>query len=119
MSDEGDDDKSGFSDSFKRAAVKFGIGRYLYKDGVPRWAEPGEKAKSKLVSPSTEVESPGQRLANWASRNPDALEFLIRRGSDLGFPNAMNTWNQAQCEKISNEWHKAKQARRAQAVSAN
>ena len=37
MSDSGDDDKSGFSDAFKRAAVKFGIGRYLYRDGVPRF----------------------------------------------------------------------------------
>ncbi|WP_246196277.1 Rad52/Rad22 family DNA repair protein [Aquisphaera giovannonii] len=37
MSDQGDDDKSGFSDSFKRAAVKFGIGRYLYRDGMPRY----------------------------------------------------------------------------------
>lgn len=35
MSDEGDDDKSGFSDAFKRAAVKFGVARYLYRDGVP------------------------------------------------------------------------------------
>jgi hypothetical protein len=34
MSDEGDDDKSGVSDAFKRAAVKHGPGRYLYKDGV-------------------------------------------------------------------------------------
>jgi len=34
MSDAGDDDKSGFSDAFKRAAVKFGVGRYLYQDGV-------------------------------------------------------------------------------------
>src|SRR5271165_7068703 len=38
MPDSGDDDKSGFSDAFKRAAVKFGIGRYLYRDGVPRFA---------------------------------------------------------------------------------
>jgi hypothetical protein len=37
MTDQGDDDKSGFSDSFKRAAVKFGIGRYLYRDGVPEF----------------------------------------------------------------------------------
>jgi hypothetical protein len=35
MADAGDDDKSGFSDAFKRAAVKFGVGRYLYRDGVP------------------------------------------------------------------------------------
>ncbi|MHC5540487.1 Rad52/Rad22 family DNA repair protein [Singulisphaera rosea] len=35
MADSGDDDKSGYSDSFKRAAVKFGVARYLYRDGVP------------------------------------------------------------------------------------
>jgi Rad52/22 family double-strand break repair protein len=35
MADQGDDDKSGFSDAFKRAAVKLGVARYLYRDGVP------------------------------------------------------------------------------------
>jgi len=35
MADQGDDDKSGFSDAFKRAAAKFGVARYLYRDGVP------------------------------------------------------------------------------------
>jgi hypothetical protein len=35
MADQGDDDKSGYSDAFKRACVKFGIARYLYRDGVP------------------------------------------------------------------------------------
>lgn len=35
MSDKGDDDKSGASDAFKRAAAKFGVARYLYRDGVP------------------------------------------------------------------------------------
>ena len=37
LADPGDDDKSGFSDAFKRTAVKFGIGRYLYGDGAPSW----------------------------------------------------------------------------------
>jgi hypothetical protein len=35
MQDPGDDAKSGFSDAFKRTAVKLGVGRYLYRDGVP------------------------------------------------------------------------------------
>jgi hypothetical protein len=39
MADSGDDDKSGYSDSFKRAAVKFGVGRYLYRDGVPEFSQ--------------------------------------------------------------------------------
>src|SRR5579864_2732895 len=37
MADSGDDDKSGYSDAFKRAAVKFGVARYLYRDGVPSY----------------------------------------------------------------------------------
>jgi hypothetical protein len=119
MSDEGDDDKSGFSDAFKRAGVKFGIGRYLYRDGVPGWVEGGAKAKPKTAQPSTKTDPPGQRLAQWAARNPDAQEFLTRLGDDLGLPRNMNDWNQDQCEKASTEWHKLKQAQRAQAVSAN
>src|SRR3954452_12060758 len=43
MSDSGDDDKSGFSDAFKRAAVKFGVGRYLYRDGVPSYRQTASK----------------------------------------------------------------------------
>ena len=38
LADPGDDDKSGFADAFKRTAVKFGVGRYLYRDGVPRFS---------------------------------------------------------------------------------
>ncbi len=40
MQDAGDDIKSGNADALKRAAVKFGIGRHLYGDGVPDWATP-------------------------------------------------------------------------------
>jgi hypothetical protein len=42
MSDQGDDDKSGFSDSFKRACAKFGVARYLYGDGIPQFVEPSK-----------------------------------------------------------------------------
>jgi Rad52/22 family double-strand break repair protein len=40
LADAGDDDKSGFSDAFKRAAVKFGVGRYLYGDGTAQLGAP-------------------------------------------------------------------------------
>jgi hypothetical protein len=43
MADSGDDDKSGYSDAFKRAAVKFGVGRHLYRDGIPTFASPGNR----------------------------------------------------------------------------
>jgi hypothetical protein len=42
LSDSGDDDKSGFSDAFKRAAAKFGVARYLYRDGVPTFVRERE-----------------------------------------------------------------------------
>lgn len=35
MHDPSDTDKTGESDALKRAAVKFGIARHLYRDGVP------------------------------------------------------------------------------------
>ncbi len=35
LDDESDTEKSGFSEAFKRCAVKFGVGRYLYRDGMP------------------------------------------------------------------------------------
>lgn len=40
MADKGDDDKSGFSDALKRAAAKFGVGRYLYGDGTLDYRPP-------------------------------------------------------------------------------
>lgn len=36
--DEENTDKTGPTDAFKRAAAKFGVARYLYQDGVPRFA---------------------------------------------------------------------------------
>ena len=33
--DDENDEKAGWSDAFKRAAAKFGVARYLYRDGIP------------------------------------------------------------------------------------
>jgi hypothetical protein len=51
LADPGDDDKSGFADAFKRTAVKFGVGRYLYRDGVPRFGHDGS-ARHVDIDPS-------------------------------------------------------------------
>lgn len=48
MADQGDDGKSGYSDAFKRAAVKFGIGRYLYNDGAPGFVVDRANASEKV-----------------------------------------------------------------------
>ncbi len=53
MADQGDDDKSGFSDAFKRAASKFGVARYLYRDGVPHFARDREPAAVEASTSNT------------------------------------------------------------------
>jgi hypothetical protein len=59
MSDSGDDDKSGFSDAFKRAAAKFGVARYLYRDGVPSFVRDREpKAEASLAHPQAVAAEP-------------------------------------------------------------
>jgi len=49
MADQGDDDKSGYSDAFKRAAAKFGVMRYLYKDGVPQYDAPAPEPEAVAI----------------------------------------------------------------------
>lgn len=61
MADSGDDDKSGFSDSFKRACAKFGVARYLYRDGVPafvREREPAVEAAPVAAEPAPAAVEP-------------------------------------------------------------
>jgi len=64
MADQGDDDKSGFSDSFKRACAKFGVARYLYRDGVPTFVREREPAVEQMPEPAPVAESrPVDRVA--------------------------------------------------------
>lgn len=49
--DEGDRRKAAFSDALKRAAVKFGIGRYLYRQ-PPQWQDWDPSRKQWVRSPS-------------------------------------------------------------------
>ena len=75
MSDSGDDDKSGFSDAFKRAAVKFGIGRYLYRDGVPRFVRELAPHPSPSVAPAHQMPTdhgPPAKPAQPAASSPPA-----------------------------------------------
>ncbi len=89
MADSGDDDKSGFSDAFKRAAVKFGIGRYLYRDGVPRFvhervqhpslaADPTQHAHPAAhPHPHAEPAAPSSRPAGDGSGAPQSGKALF------------------------------------------
>jgi len=93
MADQGDDDKSGFSDAFKRAAAKFGVARYLYRDGVPQFVrerEPGvdsapAAAPTQAPSPSENGHNSGQASAapNPAPSRPRESSNVPRTGKAL------------------------------------
>jgi hypothetical protein len=92
MADQGDDDKSGYSDSFKRAAVKFGVARYLYRDGVPTFVR---EPVTNPVAANTEGNTARDARSLWqlvsdksanisdafrkATRNPDAPNIMDAR----------------------------------------
>lgn len=95
MADPGDDDKSGYTDAFKRAAVKFGVGRYLYRDGVPEFAR-GELARMSSDRPSRPSNpAPAQQQRQQAPSQQNG-------SSDRGAPTngrALFAWTKDQDEK--------------------
>ena len=86
MQDEGDDEKSGFSDAFKRAAVKFGIGRVLYGDGVPTYQKqqpstgPAQRASAgQRQAPAVSQATEGEGADGWRAFAEKALEGACGR----------------------------------------
>jgi hypothetical protein len=105
MQDQGDDDKSGFSDAFKRAAAKFGVARYLYRDGVPSYAEgqPSGEAPEPQPAPAraeaTHRERPAapttERQGGTAPRSGRALFAWVKdqeQRHDVGLLKYLNQW---------------------------
>jgi hypothetical protein len=72
MADPGDDDKSGFADAFKRAAVKFGVGRYLYRDGIPRFAREILRGRAEVDAAPTAAEPPAASQGPVQSQGPSS-----------------------------------------------
>jgi hypothetical protein len=109
MADSGDDDKSGYSDAFKRAAVKFGVARYLYRDGVPVFVQERTPAAEPAVAP---VSEPAAATPSTPSPAPAS-----RGGSSTGNPprsgKALFAWTKDQEQryevgllKYLNQWAK-------------
>jgi hypothetical protein len=106
MADPGDDDKSGFADAFKRAAVKFGVGRYLYRDGIPRFAREILEGRPDIEAAPPAAEAPaapqGQPASNAAAPAP-SLNPSQRNGDDaFGAPRngrALFKWTKEQDEQ--------------------
>jgi hypothetical protein len=78
MADSGDDDKSGYSDAFKRAAVKFGIARYLYRDGVPNFVQETRHDENLTTSERSATAKTGS-----SPRAPQEPENAPRTGRSL------------------------------------
>lgn len=72
MHDPSDTEKTGFSDALKRAAVLFGIGRYLYRDGVPGYLgdqpPPPEPPRGQPAPPRPAPQAQPQRPAPQQAR---------------------------------------------------
>ena len=102
MADPGDDDKSGFADAFKRAAVKFGVGRYLYRDGIPRFAREVLKGRVEVEATAPAAEAPAQPPSNPPALAP-SVNPAPRNGEDsLNAPRngrALFAWTKDQDEK--------------------
>jgi len=96
MQDTGDDEKSGFSDAFKRAAVKFGVGRYLYQDGTPNF-KPEAKPDAPTAKPATtpEPNDGAAKLYDFVKRN-GLLKELRSLQEQRGFPRRVSAWTAEQ-----------------------
>ena len=69
MADSGDDDKSGYSDAFKRAAVKFGVARYLYRDGVPTFVQERTPVAEPVAAEAAPAQNPTAAAVATPSKN--------------------------------------------------
>lgn len=79
MADSGDDDKSGYSDAFKRAAVKLGVARYLYRDGVPSFVQERIPSAELAAAPLTQTSDQPQAAPSPA---PAAASSTVPRSGD-------------------------------------
>jgi hypothetical protein len=114
MADSGDDDKSGYSDAFKRAAVKFGIARYLYRDGVPSFVQESLQAQAQgqaqaETPPKTERSANGSTAAQTtsSSRNSGDVANPPRTGRSLfAWTKEQEQQHQVGLLKYLNQWAK-------------
>jgi hypothetical protein len=107
MADSGDDDKSGYSDAFKRAAVKFGVARYLYRDGVPAFVQERTPvavpvAPEPAPAPASNTNAPAAKSAPPAGQPPRTGKALFawtkdqEQRSEVGLLKYLNQWAKLQ-----------------------
>ncbi len=114
MEPEEDNEKSNCSDSFKRAAVKYGIARYLYRDGVPFSAGAEKEPPVSHTTPDHEssrhsenynAPTTGRQLFAWAKKfeertGANILSDLNRLAKKNGVTGRTVDWTPAEVARI-------------------
>jgi hypothetical protein len=113
VKDDENNEKSAFSDSFKRACAKFGVGRYLYRDGVPAFVREREPAvESAAPAQPSQAQGPGRdeplppapaappsRVGNAPPRSGKALFAWTKdqeQRHEVGLLKYLNHWGKLQ-----------------------
>ena len=106
-------EKGGLSDAFKRAAVMFGVGRYLYNaKNFNTWVEYGkddndytivEKAKEVLKPVAQQLGIPVQTYEYWLGRIDWADDMILLKGVVKNARNAAKRegWNTGKLETMA------------------
>lgn len=120
MAAEDDNEKSAYSDSFKRAAVQWSISRYLYREGVPSYAaasapaDNGADQPARAGSPAPPADDPadvprsGRALYAWVRKveerdNVALVKYLNGWGKLREYPDRMVDWDEVQVAEGHNE----------------
>lgn len=120
---EGDNnEKSAYSDAFKRAAVKFGIGRHLYGDGIPgaptaaasRPAESGSSYQNRQAPAQQrtsgginnfQIPPTGKAVFAWC-KNMEShyglklVDGMAKAGTSVGKGSSFAAWDQGTVNEI-------------------
>jgi hypothetical protein len=113
--DQENTDKTGPSDAFKRAAAKFGIARYLYKDGTAdlgqttsgqhRQSAPASNGqRSGNAKGGTNSQGGGRALYAWAKdegekTGKDLVKWLNALGKKRSYPERLVDWSKVQADE--------------------
>ena len=80
--DEGDRRKAAFSDALKRAAVKFGVGRYLYRL-KPQWVDYDPQKRQIVRPPALPLPQSAEKKAPATLKMPKAKAEKPATGAEL------------------------------------
>lgn len=102
MSEEDNNEKSGYSDAFKRTAVELGVGRHLYQDGVPNFGVALPPVPASASSPAPQQRQDARHDAPTAPVGKRQAEHNERRnfdGKPPGSGRGMFAWCKEQEQK--------------------